>query len=90
MSNKLRHWKQQFDPTAQMVFRKRVTVFGKQVEPKQPLTQELIRQIGIHKLRAWWESGLIELAPIALEQAAEATAELPTEEDDGLPEQPDE
>jgi len=56
---RFRHWKQRFDPNAEMRFRKNIKwskgVFFKAGDPVPP---DLLDR---RKLHRWWEAGLIEL-----------------------------
>lgn len=76
--SKMRHWKQRFDPTAKMVFRKRRKfALGKDgyMSPGDPVTDEIVAALGRQRLKMWWEAGYIELAeyeapkPHAVQQA---------------------
>lgn len=61
----LRHYKQRFDPDAEFVFRKnrKLGLCGVALCHKgMPVTQEMKDTLGKHKLRNWWDAGLIELA----------------------------
>ncbi len=62
---KMRHWKQRFDPGAQLIFRKRmklgmcgvdVVSFG------DPVTEDMKQQLGRHRLKMWWEAQMIQIA----------------------------
>lgn len=60
-----RHWKQNFDPNARLVYRKRrkfalsPTGF---MEPGEVMPPEVQAKVGRHKLKMWWRAGWIELA----------------------------
>lgn len=82
MSTKVRHWKQHFDPDADLVFRKRLalgftTADGERidvVQPGDPVTDEMKAAFGKHRFKVWWRGGFIELAP---EPITEAVDEVP-------------
>ena len=90
MSNKIRHWKQQFDANANLVFRKRMTIRGYGVEIAQPgdlVPQAFRDHYGNNRLRVWWQAGYIEIseaeapepAPLVVEPSPEP--EAPTVEE---------
>lgn len=59
----MRHWRQRFYEDGEFVFRKRLLFLGKQVSPGDPVTPEMKKFLGSHKLKIWWEGRFIELAP---------------------------
>jgi len=70
----VRHWKQRFDAGAKMVFRKsrKLGLCGQErCEPGDPVTEEMKQVLGRHRLKMWWEAGMIELLPEAPERSAE-------------------
>lgn len=59
-----RHWKQRFDVGAKMIFRKsrKLGLCGvERCEPGMPVTEEMKEVLGRHRLKMWWESGMLEL-----------------------------
>lgn len=63
-----RHWRQRFDPNAEMRFRKRVK-WSKSItyEPGDKVPEDLMAP---NKLRRWWEAGYIELLIFPPKKAA--------------------
>ena len=66
MSTRTRHWKQHWDPSADLIFRRRLR-FGS--DPKKPfilpgdlLTDEARAKLGPARVRRWFENGTLELA----------------------------
>ena len=59
MSQRIRHWKQHWDPNTPMVFRKRLLVLGEQLEAGAPVTEEHIKTIGIGRLKRWWQADIL-------------------------------
>jgi len=58
----LRHWKQQFDPNAAFIARKRLNLSEGVFEPGDLLSDEAVAALGRTKLKRFWESNRIELA----------------------------
>lgn len=58
---RLRHWKQQFDPNSQFIWRRSTLFNGVQFEAGDVLPDDVIRKMGVNKLRRLWQSGRIEL-----------------------------
>ena len=68
MNRRIRHWKQRYEATAEMVFKKSLLINGKEVKVGDKLSTEFKNQLGMHRLKMWWLSGAIEMAemtPIA-------------------------
>ena len=93
-----RHWKQRFDPNAEMVFRKsrKLGLCGvERCEPGDPVTEEMKMALGRHRMKMWWEAGMLELregSQLAREPELEPEApasppadESPELESPGLP-----
>lgn len=62
--SQVRHWKQRFDVGAKMQFRKsrKLQLCGQErCEPGDPVTEEMKQALGRHRLKMWWEAGMIEL-----------------------------
>ena len=86
--SKLRHWKQRWDKNAPLVFLKKLRMGDGQVLPGDPVTDEIREKLGLHRLRRWWEAGVIARAdqPLpnhiqrAMAPAAEPEVEEPVEE----------
>ena len=57
---KVRHWKQRWDPSAPMIFRRRVRWGDRAYEPGDPIPDDLAANR--RKLRNFWEASWIELA----------------------------
>ena len=60
-----RHWRQRWDPKAELVFTRRVKAGA---NPKKPyvmpgdkLTKSLREQLGPMRVRRWFETGLLEI-----------------------------
>lgn len=57
---KLRHWKQQYDKNAKFVWRKSILYGNGYTKIGGPISKELFENK--HRLRNFWEAGVIELA----------------------------
>lgn len=61
-----RHWKQHWDPNADLIFRKRLRMGDKPEKPfclpGEPVTKEQREKLGPARLRRWFENGTLELA----------------------------
>ncbi len=61
--SRIRHWKQHWDPTADLVFAKR---FKLGLDPKKPFVDENDpvdkTQFSLHRLKIWWRAGFLKLA----------------------------
>lgn len=61
-----RHWKQRWDPHADFVFAKRLRMGDNPrkpfVLPGEPVTKKMREKMGLHRLRRWWEAGVIAIA----------------------------
>ena len=55
----LRHWRQRWSPTADLVFLKRLKMGDGQVVPGDPVTPAIREKLGLHRLRRWWDAGVI-------------------------------
>lgn len=60
--SKIRHWKQRWSATAPLIFAKKLRIGDGYVLPGEPVTQEHRDHLGLHRLRRWWEAGVIALA----------------------------
>lgn len=58
---RLRHWKQQFDPNAQFIWRRATTFNGVECKAGDVLSDDVILKMGVNKLRRLWQSSRIEL-----------------------------
>lgn len=58
---RLRHWKQQFDPNAQFIWRRATTFNGVECVAGDVLSDAVILKMGVNKLRRLWQSSRIEL-----------------------------
>jgi hypothetical protein len=58
---RLRHWKQQFDPNAQFIWRRSTLFNCVQFEAGDVLPDDVILKMGVNKLRRLWQSSRIEL-----------------------------
>ena len=58
---RLRHWKQQFDPNAQFIWRRATTFNGVECAAGDILTEDVILGMGVNKLRRLWQASRIEL-----------------------------
>lgn len=66
MSTRTRHWKQHWDPNADLIFRKRLR-FGSDpkkpfILPGDPLTDEHRAKLGMARVRRWFENATLEIA----------------------------
>lgn len=64
MQRRLRHWKQRFDPKAELIFTRPMQLDGEtRVEAGDVITQELRDrfQLSDHRLARWWEARAIAL-----------------------------
>lgn len=82
-----RHWKQRFDAGAKMVFRKsrKLGLCGaERCEPGDLVTDEMKAALGRHRLKMWWEAGMIELLAEEpeLSQGDEASEKGPAASED--------
>jgi hypothetical protein len=63
---KVRHWKEFYDITKPMRFRK-VTVIKAcgydKAMPGDPVTPDLIEYLGKHRIKVWWRAEMIEWDP---------------------------
>ena len=66
MANRKRHWKQRWDPTAELVFARRLRIGD---NPKKPfalpgekVTKKHREKLGANRLRMWFENGTLALA----------------------------
>lgn len=60
--SRIRHWKERWDPKADMVFNRYLTVMGVEVKPGDPVSAELRAKLGPHRLKIWWTAGTVRLA----------------------------
>lgn len=65
MSTRTRHWKQHWDPSADLIFRRRLR-FGSDpkkpfILPGDPLTDEARAKLGPARVRRWFENGTLEI-----------------------------
>ncbi len=60
--SKLRHWKQRWSPTADLIFLKKLKLGDGFVLPGDPVTPEIREKLGLHRLRRWWDAGVLALA----------------------------
>ncbi len=62
MNQSIRHWKEHYQEGAPVAFMKTITVQG-QVYPANTLVPEsLIKLLGKHRLKLWWEARFIRNA----------------------------
>ncbi len=66
MSTRTRHWKQHWDPSADLIFRKRLRI-GDDPEkpfalPGEMVTSEHRAKLGLARLRRWFDNGTLALA----------------------------
>jgi len=66
MSTRTRHWKQRWDPSAPLVYAKRLRMGD---NPKKPfvmpgdkVTKKHREKLGLNRLKAWFENGTVQLA----------------------------
>lgn len=61
-----RHWKQRWDPSAPLVFLKRLRMGDDPkkpfVFPGDPVTNAMREKLGLARLRIWWNAKIIERA----------------------------
>jgi len=65
MAIRTRHWKQRWDPNAELVFVRRMRVGTKAkpyAQPGDKVTKALRDRIGPHRLRRWFETGVLDIA----------------------------
>lgn len=65
MSLRTRHWKQRWDPKAELVFVSRMRVGTKAKPfclPGDKVTKAIRDRIGPHRLRLWFETGVVKIA----------------------------
>jgi len=60
--SKLRHWKEHWDPHADLMFLKPLLILGEQKQRGDPVTDEIRDRLGINRLRRWWDAGYLALA----------------------------
>jgi len=70
----MRHWKQRFDPKAELIVTKQILLDGVQKNPGDLLSQEEVETLGPHRLRRWWEARVIALAPPKKSPTVQAAA----------------
>lgn len=68
--SKLRHWKERWDPHADLVFLKSLLVMGERKVAGDPVTNKIRQKLGLHRLKKWWEAGYLALAPKKKEKKA--------------------
>jgi hypothetical protein len=66
MVTRTRHWKQHWDPSADLIFRKRLRM-GDDPEkpcvlPGDPVTDEHREKLGMARIRRWFDNGTLEIA----------------------------
>lgn len=66
MSLRTRHWRQKWDPKADLVFTRRLRMGD---NPKKPfvmpgdkVTKKMREKFGIHRLQTWFKGGIIAIA----------------------------
>ena len=65
MSLRTRHWKQRWDPKADLVFASRMRMGTKAKPfcmPGDKVTEAMRKRIGLHRLRRWFETGVLNIA----------------------------
>lgn len=66
MTNRIRHWKQKYDPKAALVFAKRLRMGDNPekpfVLPGQRLTKKMRDKLGANRVKHWFENGTLEIA----------------------------
>jgi hypothetical protein len=76
----VRHWREKWSPDAELVFTRRLKLGldpkKPWVNPGDPVTEKLRDQLGIRKLRTWWNARAVGLKEWAIEkpQAEEVLA----------------
>ena len=60
--SKLRHWKEHWDPHADLMFLKPLLIVGEQKQRGDPVTDEIRDRLGLNRLRRWWDAGYLALA----------------------------
>ena len=60
--SKLRHWKEHWNPNADLMFLKPLLIEGEQKKRGDPVTQEIRDKLGINRLRRWWDAGYLALS----------------------------
>lgn len=60
--SKIRHWKQRWSPTAPLIFAKKLKIGDGHVLPGDRVTDQHRKDLGLHRLRRWWEAGVLALA----------------------------
>lgn len=65
MNSSIRHWNQHFDPSADLVFLRNMTLNGVKVKRGSPVPQEVKDTLGPMRLKVWWQGKIIALAPVA-------------------------
>lgn len=66
----VRHWKEVFDPTATMIFIKRMKLGiagAETVAPGDLVTEHIRTTLGAHRLKVWWDARVIGSRDYAIE-----------------------
>ena len=69
----VRHWKEHWDPTSDLVFTKKMRLGfdGRQVVlPGDPVTPAMREKLGIHRLKIWWQARFVGRADWAIRKGA--------------------
>lgn len=90
MVSRARHWKQRWDADANLVFARRMRMGDNPNKPfclpGERVTKKMRTKIGLHRLRRWFETGVLEISdwkapePQRERALAAAEAEVKTEE----------
>lgn len=75
---RIRHWKERFDPSADLIFSKRMRLHMCGVETVNygdPVTDEMKDELGKHRMLVWWNANVIQLAPADAPARVEPTTE---------------
>lgn len=61
--SKLRHWRERWDPHADLIFLKNLLIEGERKKSGDPVTKKIRQKLGLHRMKKWWEAGYLALAP---------------------------
>ena len=62
MNRSIRHWKDHYQEGAPLVFMRRITAGGVTYEPGTPVPESLLKLIGPHRTKMWWNARVFRSA----------------------------
>jgi hypothetical protein len=78
MGIRTRHWRQRWDPKADLVFARRMRMGDNPkkpfVMPGEKVTKKMREKLGLHRIRIWFETGVLEIANFVAPEPQRARA----------------